>query len=224
MDTLPWHIISYPRSGNHLARAIIEGYSHRPTIGCPESVLRDQPIYLRRPNLQSGAIKVFDHRPIGYKSHFAREFHAHDRALDGRAGLLLITRDPLEAISSHVYRIVSRRRFSLDKTIRRQVSSSIDSYLSLIHIYRSMAHRPRLHMRFETLADPKERVASAQILLRGIGVDAMVSPPDVEAIVSTARESQTSVGRMRVKLRDRIRHMVREHISYDDALKLIVNR
>lgn len=221
MCTPPWHIISYPRSGNHLARAIIEGYSHRPTVGCPGIAKRDGPIYLRRPNQLSKAISVVDQRPIGFKSHFVREFHAHDRMLEGRAGLLLITRDPIQAISSHIYRNVGRRCIIRNRTIRKQVSASIESYLSLIHIYRSMANRPRLHVRFESLADPETTVAAAQELMTGVGVEATVLCTELDAILETARDSQNSVGRVRVKLMERIRAVVRENICYGDVLDLI---
>lgn|GEM_PF-2948519 len=216
-----WHIMSYPRSGNHLARAILEGYSHRPTIGCPGVTKRDGPIYLRKPNLRDGAIMVDDQRPIGFKSHFVREFHTHDRALGGQAGLLLITRDPLKAISSHVYRDVSCGTFTRDRTIRKRVSASIDSYLSLIHIYRSMADRPRLHVCFEALTNPETRVATAQKLLTGMGVDAKVSLTELDAICDAAKASQTSIGKVRGRLMDRIRATVREGIAYDEVLTLI---
>lgn len=216
-----WHILSYPRSGNHLARAILEGYSHRPTIGCPGVARRDGPIYLRQPNLRDRTIVVDDQRPIGFKSHFVREFHAHDRALAGQAGLLLITRDPLKAISSHVYREVRRGAFTRDRTIRKRVSASIDCYLSLIHIYRSMADRPRLHVRFETLTDPKTRVCAAQRLLTGMGVDAKVSHAELDAISKAAKASQNSIGKVRDNLMDRIRATVREGIVYDEILALI---
>lgn len=34
LSTTPsWHIASYPRSGNHLARSLVEFGAHRPTLG-----------------------------------------------------------------------------------------------------------------------------------------------------------------------------------------------
>ena len=63
----------------------------------------DIPIYLREPNKISKVIDIKDTSPIGYKAHFLLELLQNDKRTNLETGLILITRDLVAAIMSHLY-------------------------------------------------------------------------------------------------------------------------
>tara|TARA_R110002060_G_scaffold23166_11_gene31364 strand:- start:4742 stop:5446 length:705 start_codon:yes stop_codon:yes gene_type:complete len=93
-------ILSYPRSGNHLVRYIIEYLSERPTLGCRGAsgvvTSADIPLY-RRPSvklLNKTALKAAS--PISEKFHFSKYIPK-----TGIDRLIFIWRDPIECYISH---------------------------------------------------------------------------------------------------------------------------
>ncbi len=190
-------------------------------MGCPGIAKRDPPIHTRKANQLAGVITIRDECPIGYKSHLVHQFHFHDRQLGRDSGILLITRDPAHAIGSHVYRVLRRNLVVTDRTIRTKVVAALDDYLALIHLYRSMRQRFRVHVKFENLIHPDVRVASVQALLNAAGVDAKVGTSDLDAILATAKNSQQSVGNYRPKLMNRIKRAVSNRTTYDEVLELL---
>lgn len=90
-------LLSYPRSGNHLVRFVVEYCSGRPTLGfrdhenfCIPQSLHDNPIFLRDVRIQ-----IKDLRPILIKRHNP-DFRPKK--------LLFLVRNPVIAILSHLGR------------------------------------------------------------------------------------------------------------------------
>ncbi len=77
-----WHIVSYPRSGNHIVRALLEYASGRPTMGCP-GTRHDPPISDRQPNRKKGLIRITNSEPIGWKAHYPRELFLNQKNSSG---------------------------------------------------------------------------------------------------------------------------------------------
>ena len=85
--------MSYPRSGNHLVRTLIEVMSGRPTLGCPGNP-NDVPIHLKVEARGTGSIAMRSLHPIAHKSHFLRHAVIHEANSPGTWGLIFLTRDP----------------------------------------------------------------------------------------------------------------------------------
>lgn len=86
------NILSYPRSGNHLVRALVENITQSPTLGVFGGRCTDTPILSHNVNVS----------PVAYKQHFVEEIDK-DRLITKSSPkyLILITRNPFDAISSH---------------------------------------------------------------------------------------------------------------------------
>lgn len=92
-------IASFPRSGNHLVRFLIEYLTGRPTLGCrgnPE----DTPLHTRE-LADSSVLQHVEGEPIGEKLHFLHELETIKRTNTPVEGALLIERQPVEALLSH---------------------------------------------------------------------------------------------------------------------------
>lgn len=217
-DDLAWHVVSYPRSGNHLVRAIMEAYTGRPTEGVPGS-LRDTPIHARQGNADGG-IAVTGSEPIGYKAHVPWQVHERARSLEGRAfGMVLITRDPVAAISSQATRLLSNRRRYPILTSRRKrliVQSQVDRYLSVLFLYAAYRRGPKLHLRFEDLTSEESAERSVRALLEALG--ARLEGPPLAQVYAMAKESQDSLVKYNRKLKAEIEEAVRQRLSYAEAI------
>jgi hypothetical protein len=60
-----------------------------------------------------------------------------------------------------------------------------------------------------------------QALLSAVDVEAKVGTADLEAILATAKNSQTSVGNYRPRLMNRIKRAVANYVTYEEVLGLI---
>ncbi len=93
-------LLSYPRSGNHLVRYLIEYLTERPTLGVIGSE-PDTPIYQREgvKLLNNNALEKASPEVIKY--HFATDIVSYSEKypLDT---LIFILRDPVEAYASHI--------------------------------------------------------------------------------------------------------------------------
>ncbi len=90
-------LLSYPRSGNHLLRFLIESSTGRPTLGAIDREsfalpvgLHDLPVYLA-----IRGMRVKDVRPIIVKRHWVNDDEAFDKTI-------FLVREPVEAILSHL--------------------------------------------------------------------------------------------------------------------------
>lgn len=91
------NILSFPRSGNHFVRYIIEYLTGRCTIGATgftQAPERDSPICLRIGPKYLSDVDISN--PIAKKVHFS-----NDIDFNGMTGLVLILRHPMESILSH---------------------------------------------------------------------------------------------------------------------------
>lgn len=82
------YIISYPRSGNHFVRFIVEYLSGRPTLGCSKN---DVPIYMNDFG-EYNPINIIDKSPIFKKSH---------SSVNSNGKLILILRNYKECLLRH---------------------------------------------------------------------------------------------------------------------------
>ncbi|MDK3018358.1 sulfotransferase family protein [Pseudodonghicola flavimaris] len=212
-----WHLASYPRSGNHLVRSLIEFATHRPTLGCPGAT-QDAPIYQRPANARARLIDIRDADPVAFKSHFANQIQRHDQdyLIDH---FLLITRDPREAISSHLARDLTRHFCLGDRTLRRRVEQELNIYIALLYAYRAYPARRRLHVRFEDLTAPPERShPAARALLDAMGLpSAELTAAGWLQVRKIAAASQHSLGRRGQKVRARLRQAVGARIGAADV-------
>nr|WP_321461592.1 sulfotransferase domain-containing protein [uncultured Cohaesibacter sp.] len=232
-----WHIVSYPRSGNHAVRAILEYVTERPTLPSLEARKLDIPIYLRKPNQLENFIKVTNDHPIGYKSHFLLEFLQNEEISKRNSGIILITRDPLEAIVSHLYPdyerakslhalksflFLSKKRTYLDDGLwSEKIRSSVNIYLSCVFAYRTMKGRPRIHIQFENLVkDPAFFVNS---LIEKMKIDKKLSDFEVEKVLSLSKDSLDRKGHrpQNPVLREKLLELTSKYISYDQVFELL---
>ena len=148
LNTRPQQLLSYkliiqsfPRSGNHLARAFIEIVTGKPTRGCPRTP-SDAPIILNYLNcdlhyraMERASKKHF----IGYKSHFQFEYNFNKREIN-RQGYkhlpIFIFRDPRDAIKSHMCRAVNEG-LSEEKDLDHWTGQTIKLYQQTIDIFES---------------------------------------------------------------------------------------
>jgi hypothetical protein len=214
-----WHIISYPRSGNHAVRAVVERFSGRPTLGCPGVEKDDPPIYLRAPNLCLDLIKIRDEQCIGRKSHFPREFIKHD-AQEVEAGIILITRDPIEAITSQIYSMVTPRIFRKRVDPFFAVRQAVDDYLGSVFVFRAMHDRRRIHVRYEDFIRPNSGVPAK--LLQSMGFSTLPSEAEVAETLSLSFDSLQRPGRVKRdrKIVEKLRKEISKRLTYDEVLAL----
>ncbi|MCQ1852777.1 hypothetical protein [Neorhizobium galegae] len=214
-----WHIISYPRSGNHAVRAIVERFSGRPTLGCPGAERDDLPIYLRGPNQSLNLIKIRDQQCVARKSHFLREFIKHD-AQETEAGIILITRDPLEAITSHIYAAVKPRLFRRRVKCFFAVREAVDDYLGSVFAFRAMHERKRIHVCYEDFIRPNSDVPAK--LIQAMGLSARPTEAEVAETLSLAFGSLQRPGHAKrdCKVGEQIKNEISKRLTYDQVLTL----
>ena len=214
-----WHVVSYPRSGNHIVRALMEMYSGRPTLGCPGSK-KDTPIFERPPNQSRGLINITDCDPIGYKAHMICEILANSQTRAAPQKLLLITRNPADAISSHLARSHRRKGLMLRhrRIDREMVKASVDAYMGLVLFYQAF-ECAKIHVRFEDLVDPNWQLKSLQGLVEKVtGLTPKVAV-DANQIMMLAKDSQKSLRGSLSALKKELSTAVSEFLEYDAVLK-----
>lgn len=218
-----WHIASYPRSGNHLVRTLLEYAARRPTLGCPGTG-RDTPIYARDDSPDDSLLKIDDTQPVAFKSHFPSQIlaHEHHHQVDR---FLLITRAPCEAITSHLARDMRKRLFVTDRHVRKAVERELDSYLSLLYAFRAYPSERRVHVQFEALtAPPKSSRNAAKSLLTAMGLPiSTLFDADWDSIRNRAKNSQISLGQGNNHLRSRLRAAVTARVSQTEVRHFIGN-
>lgn len=214
-----WHIISYPRSGNHAVRAIIERFSGRPTLGCPGAERDDPPIFFRRQNQRLKLIEIRDQQCIARKSHFLREFIKHDEQ-ETEAGIILITRDPLEAITSHIYSMVLPRLLSKRVKCFVAVREAVDDYLGSVFVFRAMHDRKRIHICYEDFIRPNSGVPAK--LLHSMGINTIPSEAEVAETLLLAFDSLQRPGRAKRDqyVVERIKNEISKRLNYSQVLTL----
>lgn len=219
-DIKAWHIASYPRSGNHLVRTLIEYAAQRPTLGCPGAA-RDTPIHTRPANQGAGLIKIVSDTPIGLKSHFVGQIQKHGVAHDPK-GFVLITRDPVAAISSQLGREFSKSYLVTSRRMRRAIEQELDVYLALLYAYRAQPKQGRFHARFEELTAAEGSLEAANAVLGAVVPNrAAISGDEWDAIRKIAKSSQVSLSAKEQSRRNEVRDKLVEIISGHDIQRFI---
>jgi len=215
------HLLSFPRSGNHALRAILEYSSGRPTLGCPNSGESDVPIYLR-PSNREGLIQIRSTEPIAFKSHSIHETLYWDKKLDKELKLVLVTRDPLNSIFSQVYRKLRKKIYVSRDRVDDEVKKEISAYMSLVYLYCSFSNRPRLHIKFEDVFSKDSSISLESINSYLRFVDEcipQITRQELNGIFDQSKKSQRSLLlKRKAKLEKIIADSIREKIDYSDIL------
>ncbi len=199
----------------------MEAYSNRPTEGCL-GVKSDSPIFQRSSKAEK-LIRINSNRPVGYKAHFLREVHARDMAArQDQLGIILLTRDPVAAISSHAVRILSSRRkfpWVTNRGKRIVIEAQIDNYLSLVFRYVSQREGPKIHVKFEDLLSKDSADTVVGEFLGKLGV--CTNGPPLTEVYKLAKESQNSLHNYNYDLKKELEAEIEKRLTYQDVLKYI---
>jgi hypothetical protein len=147
--------LSYPRSGNHLVRFVVESCSGRPTLGFRDhenffvpKCLHDNPIFLRDPN-----VHIKDPRPILVKRH-TPDFQPER--------LLFLVRNPVTAILSHLGR-------DLKEIPEDELSREADLFMENCYFYRDFSSDNKMLLFLEDILEAP--VPRLSILLEFLGIE-----------------------------------------------------
>ncbi|GAA6201079.1 hypothetical protein [Aquicoccus sp. SU-CL01552] len=217
---MTYHLLSYPRSGNHMVRTLLEYGFGRPTLGCFES-RRDTPIYQREPNRRTGLIQITNEAPIGYKSHFILETIKAEMAYGEIPGLAIIVRDPVAAIASHTCRSIKGLTAFKPKEIRRKVEHGLNSYMALVHYFRSRPAERKLVVEFERLLDPDTQLDYANGLLRRLDCETRLDRDQLDRLLVVSKDSQETLRKNRPALMADMRAQVAAAVSYAEVKDLL---
>lgn len=193
-EILAWHVLSYPRSGNHLVRTLLEFASHRPTMGVIEST-KDDPIFSRPPNQALNLINIKNFKPIGYKSHWLNQVRLVERTISEPKGLIFIQRKMENAIFSHLYRSLRKKLFVSNRLIQTSVRDAVNQYLSVVYFYESYNAGPKIKILFEDLAksNTEEAMEASRRFLKELGLElGEISENTFKLLMSMSKESQSS--------------------------------
>jgi len=215
-------ISSYPRSGNHMLRAVLEYATRRPTLGCPETN-NDPPIFEREPNRNEKLISIESDLPVGLKMHSLRDFALWERqGPEFVRQMLLITRDPVEAISSHLLRAFRKKWFVSDKSLRRAVAGELSFYLESVVLFRSYDDQNRFRVSFEKLKGP-DNTRYVNEILREIGIDASLSEEELRRVLRLSKDSQKSLKPVQQNLQNKVKKEVARMVSSEQIERLLGN-
>ena len=127
-------IASYPRSGSHLYRFLLEYITGHYTMGCPEN-LRDGPIFKNDFPLSPGCLDhVSRYKCLGMKVHTLAEYRSL-AAVCPIQGFHLIVRSPVDALASHVSSLYQEIDGSLVPRPDKKVPSNESEFKELIVEY-----------------------------------------------------------------------------------------
>jgi hypothetical protein len=198
-------IASFPRSGNHLVRGVVEFGFGRPTEGAPGRKGGDPPIADRGPNRSAQVIEISDRDPIGFKAHSLLHVGAHRLRFPDATGLVLVLRDPADAIASQLMRAFTWLPWLTDRRLRIEAEAAANGYLSLACLYRSWDPSRRWLVRFEELVGAGDSLGRANALLDAVGARRRLDAQRWEALKQVTRESQRALGRIASRRKERVR-------------------
>ncbi len=164
------YILSYPRSGNHLVRGLVEYLTKKPTNGCltnPE----DTTIQSRLENVSTD-FQGISGNPEWTKAHDPME---ELKNVTHRSKLILIVRDPLEALPSHL------------KTTKDDMLSNLKPYSKHHDWYVNILNRfqiwtgPKLLLYYEDLVF--DQVEHHTTCVKQLGEFLQVSPDLIDSCI-----------------------------------------
>ncbi len=217
----PWHLLSFPRSGNHLVRALLEASGARKTLGCP-GAKNDKPIYLRAPNKERKVIRVNGKLPpIALKSHFSTDVWRHEQKY-APGGIIFIIRNPVDAISSHLLRGVGDEKETMSM-LAKMSEPLFRQYLSAIYAYKSFPKNRRVHLKFEDVVqggEPAARIISD--IGEKMGAEfRRLEPPEIAEIMKISMASQKHRNSYSIATEKLVRLAVSTRLSYPKILRAL---
>ena len=132
---IKYHLLSYPRSGNHLFRGVFEMATKIPSVGCVGST-KDTSI------LEKNALiyTPVSHEPILFKAHFIREI-LYRETLDKKSEwrLIFLFRDPFDAIASQILREIKWFHIgsNKDEHLKSLLKINTEMYLNSSNFYQT---------------------------------------------------------------------------------------
>jgi hypothetical protein len=217
-------VASYPRSGNHLVRGILEFGFRRPTLGLPAFLLRDGPIANRPPNAAKRVIAIDDREPIGLKAHWLHHVLAHEQQFPDATGVLLVTRNPADAITSQLLRRFSRVPWLTERRLRLGVERNVSDYLGLLYLHQAWRADRRWHLEFDRLVDPAGSLDYVNAFLADVGAPHRLDATQWAGLQQVTKESQTSLGSLGASRKPRVRAAVEAYLKASDAERILAGR
>ena len=214
-------VASYPRSGNHLVRGILEFGFRRPTLGPPALLMRDGPIADRPPNQAKRVIAIEDREPIGLKAHYLHHVLAHQRRFPDATGVLLVSRNPGDAITSQLLRRFSRSPWLTERRLRLGVERNVSDYLGLLFLHQAWPADRRWHLEFERLVDRDGSLGYVNAFLARIGAPHRLDAAQWAGLQQVTKESQSSLGSLGARRKPRVRAAVESHLQAADAARIL---
>jgi len=182
--TVKFYILSYPRSGNHLVRFLIESLSGQPTLGAQNGKSEFATIFsIDKPIYKKINIKINTKKPIGIKRHHFDKYNETGFELD----LLLILRNPIEAIFSHKINQLTEK---FDIQI---INDEFKKYCELLKIYHSSNKNKIIFYYSDLIENDKNTLQNLKNFLKNYSFDIknLDTLSNDIAFNSLERESQT---------------------------------
>lgn len=149
-------LLSYPRSGSHALRGLLEILSQRPTLGDGDSErfasprwLADRPLFLRA----DLGIPVASTVPVAVKRHTLWD------SLEGK--LVFLARDPVHSVVSHT-------RDMSDETFQAAVPAEVESWVSNVKAYSTWDLDQKVLIQYSELVSKPTRVAAQLVKFLGL--------------------------------------------------------
>lgn len=136
--------------------------------------------------------------------------------------LLLITRDPSHAISSHLAREHRRKGLMLKhrKVSRESVKRAVDTYMGLILLFKSFEGE-KIHIKFSNLCDEAWRFKNLPSVISKIARDYPNQDIEMDDITQLAKDSQNSLQDELSSLKHEISKNVADFIDYKTVLEML---
>ena len=168
-------LFTYPRSGNHAVRAVIEFVTNRSTLGAGDTEklifprhLVDRPIFLRS---KFASPPLFS-QPAAVKRHEFASQEGWDR-------LIIVVRNPMDAIVSHTRELT-------DDEFEKQLEEEVSYWLEPVYCWQSWDSDARLLIQYADLNANPARILAQIATFFGEKNDPSV---DVASIFEAAIES-----------------------------------
>lgn len=142
-------LLSFPRSGNHALRGLLEASFRRPTLGEGDSEQRiipgwlvDRPIFLRLPS----TFDLSSRKPLVVKR--------HSNPTESARTLILLARNPIDAIYSHT-------RSKSDDEFFAEAPQLVSEWCRIIELFNGWPEERRYFVDYDVLTACPDLVAAA---------------------------------------------------------------
>lgn len=186
-------------------RGLVEFGFRRPTLGLSPGI--DDTIADLPPNRVKQVIAIEDRDPIGLKVHVLHQLHTWRKAFPGATGLILITRDPRDAITSQVLRRFQRRLWLGERSLRVEVQRGVSDYIALLNTFAAWQPAMRWHLEFERLVAKSGSLDYANAFLERVGAPHRLDASQWQELLQVTKESQISLGTIGRRRKPRVRAM-----------------